>query len=58
MERLLNTPVNSWTNKFKGHEQNSDMHKASVLRSSDFKKSMETASLSITHQLDLVRKIG
>ena len=59
LDRLLHKPVNFWTsatNKFKSHEQNSEVHKAAVLRSSDFKKSMENASLSINHQLDLTCK--
>ena len=54
MDRLLHKPVNSWisaTNKFKTHELNSEVHKAAVLRSSDFKN-----SLSINHQLELTCK--
>ena len=52
LDRLLHKPVNSWTsatNTFKIHEQYSEVHKAAVLRTSDFKKSMENASLSIKY---------
>ena len=55
LDRLLHSPINTWTSatrKFKEHETNSETHKSALLIASEFKRSMEHASVSVHHQID------
>ena len=55
LDRLLYNPICTWTSatrKFKEHECNSEVHKASVVMAEEFKKSVENKSVPIHHMLD------
>lgn len=55
LDRLMNNPIKIWTSaltKFKKHETLSEVHKAAVVMAQDFRKSMESKSVPVQHQLD------
>ena len=55
LDRLFHSPINTWTSatrKFKEHETNSETHKSALLIASEFKRSMEHASVPVHHQID------
>lgn len=54
LDRLLCSPLNDWTSatrELKNHAVNSEVHKCSLLMASEFKKTMESTSTPIQHQL-------